>query len=289
MKNRISVSFFISLVTFTVLSCYCQAQASGGGDHDSLLFDGSDKEFSTPKNADCEINVRYVIPSVEGTRYVTKTYQMCGVLETGKSEEKGLVVRGDVLVPGEEIVTGPDGNIVIELEDGSVIILAPNSKAVVARDWCTSDSKVEKFFGKMWSKVKKVLSSQKYEVKTTRAVLGHRGTEFSVESENGQEIVRVFEGSVYVKPRDNTPQQNEIMSELQKLIDDFKAGKVSAEYYQKKSTELSDRMIKTIESVTNPQVVEAGYKCTISNDISLPEPIESGYVRWFEDPRLKGE
>lgn len=119
------------------------------------MFDGSDKEFSTPRNADCEVNVRFVMPSVEATRYITKTYQVCGGFDTARLGEKGIVVRGDVLVPGEEIVTGPDGNIVIELEDGSVIKLAPNSKVVVARDWCTSDSKVEKFFGKMWTKVKK--------------------------------------------------------------------------------------------------------------------------------------
>jgi FecR-like protein len=288
MKNRIGVSFLISLVTLAVFSFYCQAQASGG-DNDSLLFDGSDNEFSTPKNADCEINVRYVIPSVEGTRYITKTYQVCGGFDTSRVGEKGIVVKGDELVPGEEIVTGPDGNIVIELEDGSVIKLGPNSKAVVARDWCTSDSKVEKFFGKMWSKVKKALGASKYEVQTTRGAIGHRGTEFSVESENEQEIVRVFEGSVYVMPRDISGQLKEITSEIEKLSDDFKAGKVSAEENQKKSVELLDRMTKKVESVTNPQVVEAGYKCTITNDISLPELIEPGYVRWFEDPRFHGE
>lgn len=52
-----------------------------------------------------------------------------------------------------------------------------------------------------------------------------------------------------MKPRDITEALNEIMSESQKLSDDFKAGKVSAENYQdyqKKSTELNDRMTKKL-------------------------------------------
>ena len=65
---------------------------------------------------------------------------------------------------------------------------------------CDRRTLVEQVTGKLWINVKKLLGSQKYEVKTERNGGGVRGTIFSIEITNDEEIIKVYEGSFEVYP-----------------------------------------------------------------------------------------
>jgi hypothetical protein len=107
------------------------------------------------------------------------------------------------------------GNLKFELNDGSVIMLAPASvleitEAEFQGQERTGFSGLLKA-GSLWTKVKKAIGGGKFEVSTERAVAGVRGTIFRIDADalvkgskgnKGRKasIVRVVEGAVAVKP-----------------------------------------------------------------------------------------
>ncbi len=107
------------------------------------------------------------------------------------------------------------GNLKFELNDGSVIMLAPASELEITEaefqgQERTGFSGLLKA-GSLWTKVKKAIGGGKFEVSTERAVAGVRGTIFRIDADalvkgargKGRKasIVRVVEGSVGVKPQ----------------------------------------------------------------------------------------
>jgi hypothetical protein len=119
-----------------------------------------------------------------------------------------LVELGDTL-------SVKSGNLKFELNDGSVIMLAPASVLEITE--AEFEGQERKGFsgllksGSLWTKVKKALGGGKFEVSTERAVAGVRGTIFRIDADalikgargKGRKasIVRVVEGSVGVKPQ----------------------------------------------------------------------------------------
>lgn len=123
-------------------------------------------------------------------------------LKTGSNVELG------------DTLTVKTGNLKFELNDGSVIMLAPASTLEITEaefqgQERTGFSGLLKA-GSLWTKVKKAIGGGKFEVSTERAVAGVRGTIFRIDADalvkgargKGRKasIVRVVEGSVGVKP-----------------------------------------------------------------------------------------
>ncbi len=121
---------------------------------------------------------------------------------------------GAALELGDSIVV--KGHLKFELNDGSVIILAPGSTLEITE--AEFEGQERKGFlgllkaGSLWTKVKKAVGGGKFEVSTERAVAGVRGTIFRIDADalvkaakgKGRRlstIVRVVEGSVGVKPQ----------------------------------------------------------------------------------------
>lgn len=106
------------------------------------------------------------------------------------------------------------GNLKFELNDGSVIMLAPASVLEITQ--AEFQGQERSAFsgllkaGSLWTKVKKAIGGGKFEVSTERAVAGVRGTIFRIDADalvkgargKGRKasIVRVVEGAVAVKP-----------------------------------------------------------------------------------------
>ncbi len=106
------------------------------------------------------------------------------------------------------------GNLKFELNDGSVIMLAPSSVLEITE--AEFQGQERSGFagllkaGSLWTKVKKAIGGGKFEVSTSRAVAGVRGTIFRIDADalvkgargKGRKasIVRVVEGAVGVKP-----------------------------------------------------------------------------------------
>lgn len=113
-----------------------------------------------------------------------------------------------------DTITVKTGNLKFELNDGSVIMLAPASSLEITE--AEFEGQERKGFsgllkaGSLWTKVKKALGGGKFEVSTERAVAGVRGTIFRIDADalvkaakgKGRKasIVRVVEGSVAVNP-----------------------------------------------------------------------------------------
>jgi hypothetical protein len=144
------------------------------------------------------------IVAVEGAATRTPKGGTAAVLQLGT-----LVELGDTL-------SVKTGNLKFELNDGSVIMLAPSSVLEIKE--AEFEGQERKTFssllkaGSLWTKVKKALGGGAFEVSTERAVAGVRGTIFRIDADaliaaaKGRQgrkasIVRVIEGSVAVKPQ----------------------------------------------------------------------------------------
>src|SRR5262245_45725325 len=114
-----------------------------------------------------------------------------------------LLARGDLLSPGDEIDTRGGGRVVIELTDGSVVVVNPNSRIVIS-DYRAATSLREMFrilVGRVRVKIAHYGGKPNpYRVNSPTASILVRGTEFGVAVEpSGDTTVAVYEGLVEVQ------------------------------------------------------------------------------------------
>lgn len=114
-----------------------------------------------------------------------------------------ILARGDTLNPGDEIDTRGGGRVVIELTDGGMVIVHPNSRIVMS-DYRTAASLRGMFrivIGRVRVKVAHYGGKPNpYRVNSPTASILVRGTEFSVNVESsGDTRVEVYEGLVEVQ------------------------------------------------------------------------------------------
>src|SRR5215510_8718158 len=114
-----------------------------------------------------------------------------------------ILARGDLLSPGDEIDTRGGGRVVIELTDGSVVVVNPNSRIVIS-DYRAATSLREMFrilVGRVRVKIAHYGGKPNpYRVNSPTASILVRGTEFGVAVEpSGDTTVAVYEGLVEVQ------------------------------------------------------------------------------------------
>jgi hypothetical protein len=114
-----------------------------------------------------------------------------------------ILARGDSLNPGDEIDTLGGGRVVIELTDGSVVVIHPNSRIVMS-NYRAAASMREMFrilIGRVRVKVAHYGGKPNpYRVNSPTASILVRGTEFSVAVEpSGDTRVEVYDGLVEVQ------------------------------------------------------------------------------------------
>jgi hypothetical protein len=114
-----------------------------------------------------------------------------------------ILARGDSLNPGDEIDTRGGGRVTIELTDGSVVIVQPNSR-IVMKDYRAAQSLREMFrvlVGRVRVKVAHYGGKPNpYRVNSPTASILVRGTEFVVAVESsGDTRVEVYDGLVEVQ------------------------------------------------------------------------------------------
>ncbi len=143
------------------------------------------------------------VAALEGEATRTPKGGSAEALENGSSIELG------------DTLSVKTGNLKFELNDGSVIMLAPTSVLEITE--AEFQGQERSGFsgllkaGSLWTKVKKAIGGGKFEVSTERAVAGVRGTIFRIDADalvkgargKGRKasIVRVVEGAVGVKPQ----------------------------------------------------------------------------------------
>ncbi|MEE2959865.1 MAG: FecR family protein [Myxococcota bacterium] len=129
---------------------------------------------------------------------------------TGKAEVSidkkswSKLVVNNVIFYGTHLRTKKGTRMEIKLGNGSRIRLAPNSQIFLSDPQGRIKGRkpgmsIQLTVGKIWSKVRALMGAQdNFEVKTTHAVAGVRGTSFNVAVDNKGTSVNVFEGKVLV-------------------------------------------------------------------------------------------
>jgi len=113
-------------------------------------------------------------------------------------------VKGSVSISKSgQIETGPTGKARIQLNDGSEIVLAPNSQLDLDSEDPEDKTKsgyLQLISGKLRALIRKKLNSAtpSFKIRTSTATMGVRGTEFLVEAARDSTAVCTFEGSVEV-------------------------------------------------------------------------------------------
>lgn len=252
-----------------------------GGGHDSLLFDGA-VNYELPKNADCKIKIT-AVNKVEIKTYKLVKSTACGELFTDKIEAVNVVDKEMEVPPGSDIITGPDGSARVELWDGSVLLISPNSVVKIDADFCDKYG-LKLLKGSIYNKIKGLLGGGGYEVSTERAAIGVRGTEFEVTVENDITVVKVYESKVEVTPIMNDGSNKLVLKAYEKLIGDMQSGKITMDEYIEKTTKMNEIMegSRKFPSV----IVEAGKMVEVTYEVSEVREIPSDNDKWFEDPKF---
>lgn len=277
---------------------------SYSGRFDSLLYDGAGNyydeagdEVECPPGI-CFVKVYRVSGDVDAMVLKCTLVDICGEIDTLVEQKRKKVVMGDKLKLGDYIITGNDGMIELELKDGSVIRVGPNSKMLVSSSIsCDFSAGGIINLGKMWFDIKKLYSGGKYELKTNppgeswpiNAFIGVRGTTFATDIVKDGEfmtiILKVYEGSVTfgqdMKSEANKKKAKDKDDQMKKLSEDYKNGKVSVEEFAIKMSEIQAGL-KEITEIT----VNAGFesRMTGTDKPTDPVPIIANENNWFNDP-----
>ncbi len=278
MKNLISLIIpVVTSILFITYSCKSSdgvGDPHGGNPHDSLLFDAGDN-FIPVSYRTCNVTVHYVSGDAHGKVEHIKISSVCGVPDTVMFVKAEELKTGDVLHIGDSVTTGDNSYLSLEFEDGSEARIGPNSVLRIYQDFCENGT-IGFYTGKFWTNVKHALGGAKYEVKTSRAVIGHRGTAYSITSTPDQEIFTVYEGSIDVKINKIKFDKGE---KLKQLAKDFKDGKITQQEFMEKTKEYTNFDPNSLKVTVT---VEAGNYCTAGDLLSDPMPIGSDDDRWFE-------
>ena len=121
---------------------------------------------------------------------------------SGNGRNNVRLANGTALQPGDEIDTRAGGRVVIDLTDGSQVIVMPGSRVVVGS--FTNAASLRELMQIILGRIRVKINHFKgkpnpYRVKSPTASIAVRGTEFEVIVEpNGETRIVVFEGSVAV-------------------------------------------------------------------------------------------
>ena len=270
MKTIILVILLISVNLF----------AFGGG-HDSLTFDG-EVYIKPPQKSDCTIRI-LGWNNLKVTSYKIVQSTSCGEVFTEKKEEKHFVEEEMDVPPGSEISTAVSGHALIQLDDGSTILLREKTKIVIDENFCHKNKLIKLFTGSIWQNIKKIVSGSSYEVSVGRYVAGVRGTQFEVTEEDGKSEVKVYEGTVEVTPIMNDNANQMVIKEYEKIINDMETGIITPDEYSEKIIRISEIMegSRQFPSV----MVYEGNMVNITFEVSSPMTIPAENNKWFEDPK----
>ncbi|MGO4548393.1 FecR domain-containing protein [Paenibacillus sp. 2TAB23] len=126
-------------------------------------------------------------------------------VKKGGGSKKFNAFKGMALTQGDTILTGSDGKVTLDLDSdkqvtigsGTTLVISELVKSAKALGGKTSLSLLK---GKVLITIKKKLEGDsRFEIETPTAIMGVMGTQFTVQYEEGESYVGVFEGSVKTK------------------------------------------------------------------------------------------
>src|SRR4030095_3703723 len=218
------LKIILILIFSSALTSFAQTGfSSGHNPHDSLLFDGSVKNLwdncdNCQPDSNCEITVYNVKGSATGTViwYTMEDISTCGPKEMAKVWhcEVRQLKAGDMLKPGEEITTGSDGEVElrVKIKTGFYIRTAHSVEGVARTDKiklapgttmkpsCPTAMKK----GRVWINEtmeeagKQINETIDRTIESVKSKLKPKGTQFTIETNDTEDLIKVYEGSVEV-------------------------------------------------------------------------------------------
>jgi hypothetical protein len=289
MKKNIKYLFLFSMLLAVTASVSAYSPLKFTTDpHDSLLFDGESIQNVKSQIIDtCMVlvNLRGVRGKVEGM-VARDTIELLDCITMGKVRkcEWKQLKPADLLCGNDSIVTGPTGYVELliggnyeypfgtEIIDSERFVIGPGS--VVYPPKCLSNSAVLLKKGKL--KIKESAESVKKKIiETYRSVIKPKGTEYSVETNDSTDIIRVYEGAVEVSFLKIDIDDDDMTKKLEKLGEEMQSGKITAEEMQAKLTEFQN-FSKMVTELATPLNVDEGFKCTVTKNSRIVEPLGAG-------------
>lgn len=137
------------------------------------------------------------------TASVAKIYSFSGQVTVFKAGDKESfsAVEGMLLTKGDRITTGKDSTVILALGEEQELRVAEGTDLTINELLAAKDAgqntQIGLASGCLWAEVKEKLDpDERFEIATPTAVMGVRGTKFSVAHSDGASKLAVFEGKV---------------------------------------------------------------------------------------------
>lgn len=119
-----------------------------------------------------------------------------------KGTQKVLVVGADIFI-GDNVITGPKGQVQIKFSDKTELVVGPNSKLVIEDYLLREDNSAGKFAINALAGTFRFATGEaakdRYVIKTPTGTIGVRGTEFDFNVlDDGTAQVLLYDGAVYM-------------------------------------------------------------------------------------------
>lgn len=308
-KNTKKKLFFLLVVLS--ISEFCIAQSrSHSFPVDSLLFDGSEKNVNYYNKSDeqCVAWVTYF----DGDVKIKKDTLMPNTdgCDKGNSPLIKYQIEGPPgehtpVIMGTPIKTGKKSHIEITFGDGRIVRLGPESQATIE---CLPSAPtggrsitLKDVVNLAWQKMEHALAGDQFQVTTSRACTGTRGTIFSFEAVTVDGVVtvttKVYEHSVdFTALKDaetSDVSSEEYEKKVQEYTEQYKAGKITALELQQKVMALAKPKMDEIKGKADELhvIVPEGYMSKITykengDDVTnptKPEPFTDNGDQWWAD------
>lgn len=148
----------------------------------------------------CFTSVTVLAAKQEGSAKITKIEGTANIKRRG-GKKSFKAVKGMKLVQGDMLYTSKGSNVSLTFENGNQSVVGENTFLTfeemkkLSNDKSSVSMKVDK--GSIFSNVKKkLISGEKFEIRTPNAVAGVRGTKFFVKTDKNNTVVCVVKGQV---------------------------------------------------------------------------------------------
>ena len=160
-----------------------------------------------PKKVNPIVNQPAVTPTPATSLFAT-IISARGITNVERNSQAFPAVINLAVLAKDTVETGPQSNLGLLFDDGSILRLEENSKVQISEYSHQNNAWViilDQLFGRTWNRVQKLTASSVYEVRTPTAIASVRGTAFGVDAYNTNSAINVSEGTVVAKIVDRQP------------------------------------------------------------------------------------
>lgn len=270
--------------------------------HDSLLFDGGvisgfSKTFQ-PLSKRCFVKVNGGKGIVTGEVMEKEIVPACGGFETLWVAKTKVLKIGDILIEGTTVLTTKDSWVGLgiylstdetEIFPSTSIIVQESSEIKVPRvqDLCKRldlqpNIPIVKGNVTYESEAKdedELAPLSKLKTKGKRSSAKHKKTRYSHEVKFTEsdtiDVIRVYKGTVEVTAENLVIDEGDVNKKMEKLGEDMQSGKLSAEEMKAILTEYQN-FGQMVNELATPVNVDEGFKCTVTKNSRVVEPLGAG-------------